>query len=113
MIMLGGEGGEKHLLHMCVSRPQAAARMQGPVSPATAANHETRVLALRLDQSVSKSDESQPVAMTLCCPCALSDGWLEKLRGSKTGSCRRTVGEEETYCTPDASPSIFFSLMQG
>lgn len=39
---------------MCVSL-EAAARMQGPVSPATAANHETRVLAMHLDQSVSKS----------------------------------------------------------
>lgn len=93
MIMLGGEGREAS--PACVSL-QAAARMQGPVSPTTAANHETRVLAMRLDQSVSKSDESQPVAMTICCPCALSDGWLEKLRGRTTGSCRRTVGEEET-----------------
>lgn len=56
---------------------EATERMQGPVSPATAANHEKRVLATRLDQSVSKSDGSQLVGMAcMLTMCPVRWGWL-------------------------------------
>lgn len=53
MIMLGGGRSTSCRLHVCVSRgcrAHAGSRVTRP-----AANHETRVLAMHLDQSVSKS----------------------------------------------------------
>lgn len=69
--------------------------MQAPVSPATAANHEAEGdFPTRLDQSVPKSDGSQPVPVVdmgcILSLCSVRWRWLR----ATTDTCGRTVGEQ-------------------